>query len=75
MKCFKHLNQRKLDLARTKLSNASTNEMFLDLVPGLDQEYSNQKLFNEEYEKSIKEQNLTPRLLSLLVKYKKHNPE
>jgi hypothetical protein len=75
MQCFEHFNEHQLKLVETKLSNAKKNEMFSDFIPNLLEEYRNQELFNREYDQSIKEQNLTPGLLELLIKYKKHKPE
>jgi hypothetical protein len=75
MQCFEHFNEHQLKLVETKLSNAKKNEMFSDFIPNLLEEYRNQELFNREYDQSIQEQNLTPGLLELLIKYKKHKPE
>jgi hypothetical protein len=75
MDCFKHFNEHQLKLVKNKLSNAKKNPNFSDLLPSLSEEYENQKLFNDEYDKSIQEKNLTPGLLELLIKYKKHKPE
>jgi len=73
MKCFQHYNDHQLDKKRTKLKNAKKLG-WLDLYSSLEQDIAFQMLFNQEYEKSIQEERITPGLLELL-NTRHHNKE
>jgi len=65
MKCFQFLNDTQLDRKRAKLRNAQKMGM-TDLYYSLEQEIAFQMSFNQEYEKSILDERITPGLLELL---------
>jgi hypothetical protein len=73
MKCFQFYNEIQLKKKRTRLENAQ--KMFMtDLYNSLEQDIVSQRLFNQEYEKSILEERITPGLLELL-NTRLHNKE